>query len=128
MFVKLCQQFIAPVEKLASYGGLCVIYLLLHLFKIIRQLTNTITSKLIIHKLCILFLNLTLLRNDLCLLAVMDVDTVEQQVVLVVDLVVDDCQRMRGVIFLLLLQVVDDCLVGFLANDVVIVLLMQPFS
>lgn len=72
-------------------------------FEVVRQFTNTITPELIIHQLSILFLNLSLLRNDFGLLTIMNVDPIQKQIVLVVDFVINHGQRMRRILLLLFL-------------------------
>ena len=100
--VELLQNFVSLYSESLPDKSLCLADLFFDLFKVIGELPNAVAPELVVHKLCVLLLDLPFLGNYFCLLAVMDVDPIEEQVVFIVDFVVYYRERMRRVVLLLL--------------------------
>ena len=61
LLVQVCEQFTSSVSQLFANSLLCIFDRLFDFIQVISQLSDAIASKLVVHKLCILFLNLALL-------------------------------------------------------------------
>ena len=125
-FVELLENFVSLDPQSLSDESLGLADLLFDFFEIIGKLSDAVAPELVVHELCVLFLNLSFLRNYFGLLAVVDVDSIEEQVIFVVDFVIDDCEGVRGVVLLFLKQVVDDGVVSFFPGDVHLVFFVEP--